>query len=178
MKTKLRSYWRKIRKNIPEERRNEAAVKVYEYFFKNLKPEDKVLSFFSFGNELSTKKLNYCLANKHQLYLPKIVNSHLLIFKVHSPNDQCSLNKWGIYEPIEASCSQVPLSHVNMIIVPGLAFDSKNHRLGYGKGFYDKLLVNLSSTATTIGLGFSEQFSKEPLPAETHDVSLDSVLFF
>lgn len=178
MKANLRYYWRKIRQQIPQNRRIEASTNAYQHFSSILRREDRVLSYFSFENELSTHKLNQYLANTQQLYLPKISSNHLLIFQVSSPDDQCSISGLGIYEPIEALCSLVDLSQITTVVVPGLAFDSEHHRLGYGKGFYDRLLVDLSPTATTIGLGFLEQFSKEPLPRETHDISLHKTLLF
>jgi 5-formyltetrahydrofolate cyclo-ligase len=62
---------------------------------------------------------------------------------------------------------------LDLIIVPGIAFDQNGHRLGYGKGYYDSLLKH--HDAPTIGLGYDIQLTSD-LPNEPHDVSLDFVL--
>ena len=61
----------------------------------------------------------------------------------------------------------------DLVIVPLLAFDRRGYRLGYGKGFYDRLLA--ANRATTIGVGFAAQ-EVDALPAETHDIALDWVI--
>jgi 5-formyltetrahydrofolate cyclo-ligase len=59
------------------------------------------------------------------------------------------------------------------VIVPLLAFDRRGHRLGYGKGYYDRLLA--ASQATTIGVGFAAQ-EIDALPAQAYDIALDYVI--
>ena len=60
----------------------------------------------------------------------------------------------------------------DLVIVPLLAFDRRGHRLGYGKGFYDRLLA--ASAVPTIGVGFADQ-EVDALPAEAHDVPLNYI---
>lgn len=67
--------------------------------------------------------------------------------------------------PLEAS----------IVLVPGLAFDSRCHRLGYGKGWYDRLLAQLEIPA--FGIGFSEQ-KMEILPTQPHDIPLSGLYLF
>jgi len=61
----------------------------------------------------------------------------------------------------------------DLAIVPLLAFDRRGYRLGYGKGYYDRLLA--ASPVTTIGVGFADQ-ETDALPAEAHDIALDWVI--
>jgi 5-formyltetrahydrofolate cyclo-ligase len=61
----------------------------------------------------------------------------------------------------------------DLVIVPLLAFDRRGHRLGYGKGYYDRLLD--ASHATSIGVGFAAQ-EIDALPAQTYDIALDYVI--
>ena len=67
------------------------------------------------------------------------------------------------------------LKDISIALVPGIGFDLQGHRLGYGKGFYDKLLKD--TLFLKWGLGFHEQLV-EKLPIETHDVKLDAVYLF
>lgn len=79
--------------------------------------------------------------------------------------------QYGIREPV-ATCPSVPLV-LDLILVPGLAFDMQGHRLGRGKGFYDQLLA--AARGTTCGAGFDEQIVAE-VPVEPHDIRLSCIL--
>ena len=68
---------------------------------------------------------------------------------------------------------KISIDEVDLIIVPGVGFDSCGNRIGHGKGYYDKLLKN--SKASTIGLAFEFQVI-EKIPSEKHDVSIDMIV--
>ena len=65
-----------------------------------------------------------------------------------------ALGAWGLQEPLEAPFALPP---VQLVLVPGLAFAADGHRLGYGRGFYDRVLANLPPGVATLGTGFSFQ---------------------
>jgi 5-formyltetrahydrofolate cyclo-ligase len=79
---------------------------------------------------------------------------------------------FGIREPNER-CARNEINRLDLILVPGLAFDLQGHRLGKGRGFYDQLLVTLRGT--TCGVAFDEQIVPE-VPVEPHDIRLDYLL--
>jgi len=80
--------------------------------------------------------------------------------------------KFGILEPA-AACEVADLKRLDLILVPGVAFDWQGHRLGRGKGFYDRLLAAVSGK--TCGVGFDQQVVAT-LPVEPHDVRLNCIL--
>ena len=80
--------------------------------------------------------------------------------------------KLGIREPAE-HCRPISLKQLDLILVPGVAFDRIGRRLGRGRGFYDRLLSSV--TGTKCGVAFDFQV-KEQLPEEPHDVRLDCIL--
>ena len=80
--------------------------------------------------------------------------------------------KFGIAEP-PVDAVQIPSCEVDFVIVPGLAFGMDCHRLGRGRGFYDRWLTELSGQK--IGVGFDHQLI-EHVPREEHDVQLDGVI--
>jgi 5-formyltetrahydrofolate cyclo-ligase len=80
--------------------------------------------------------------------------------------------QFGIREP-STHCLLVPPAHLDLILVPGVAFDSHGHRLGRGKGYYDQMLKGLKGT--TCGVAFDQQVVGE-IPVEAHDVRVDYVL--
>lgn len=87
------------------------------------------------------------------------------------------LNKgpYGILEPNVKIGKALDVSCIDAVIVPGLAFDAKNNRLGRGAGYYDRFLSSLDESTHTIGVAFDFQIVPS-LPVEPHDVALDCVL--
>lgn len=81
----------------------------------------------------------------------------------------------GQYGIREASpqCAEMDLNRLDLILVPGVAFDVQGRRLGRGKGYYDRLLPHLPGT--TCGVGFDEQLLPE-VPTERHDIHLNCIL--
>ena len=77
--------------------------------------------------------------------------------------------RFGVLEP-GAECPVVPFSALDLVLVPGIAFDRAGNRLGRGRGFYDRMLA-LSPDAVSCGVGFDGQVVAR-VPVEPHDVKL------
>jgi 5-formyltetrahydrofolate cyclo-ligase len=80
--------------------------------------------------------------------------------------------QFGIREPA-GDCIAVPPNRLDLVLVPGVAFDVHGRRLGRGKGFYDQLLASVRGT--TCGVAFDEQIV-DAVPVEPHDVHLNCIL--
>jgi 5-formyltetrahydrofolate cyclo-ligase len=89
----------------------------------------------------------------------------------HFQND-CSPGKFGIAEP-GLHCPAFPLKCLDLALVPGLGFDEAGHRLGRGRGFYDRLLAEIA--AAKCGVAFDQQIVGE-IPAEEHDIHMNFIL--
>ena len=83
-----------------------------------------------------------------------------------------SHGQFGIREP-RGHCIAVPPNRLDLILVPGVAFDLHGRRLGRGKGFYDQMLASVRGT--TCGVAFDEQIV-ETIPVEPHDIHLNCIL--
>ncbi len=136
------------------------------------KNADRVLFYVSAKDEVSTHALiQDALASGRTVFVPKISGETLTI---------CPLYKWeelqpgtfGILEPCDVLETAHP-EHMDLIVVPGLGFDSRGHRIGYGKGHYDKLLK--LTRGYKVGLAFHEQLIEE-VPNEEHDVPLNLII--
>ena len=92
--------------------------------------------------------------------------------RVENPDRDLVRGKFGIREP-RALCRRVSPARVDLILVPGVAFDLRGCRLGRGKGYYDRLLASLPGAKC--GVAFDQQVVSE-VPAEEHDVRLDCLL--
>lgn len=85
-------------------------------------------------------------------------------------NTRLVLNKYGIPEPVEGI--EVPSNKMDVVFVPLLAFDAAGHRVGYGKGFYDRFLEQCRLDTVKIGLSFFEA-EAATIPHNATDVALD-----
>ena len=124
--------------------------------------ELNVLKFLEFNNKWTK-----------DILLPVTDKNNFMEFFSWKKNDVLFVNKFGILEPIKAQ-SKVP----NIILVPLLAFDKNKHRLGYGKGFYDRYLnkyLKQFKNILTIGVAFSFQ-KHHKLPINQNDVKLDLII--
>lgn len=76
---------------------------------------------------------------------------------------------FGIFEPKDGCKKRIPLEEIDLIVVPAIAFDRNNMRLGRGKGYYDRFLSKPDlSSAKTIGIAYRFQIT-DPLPQDPHD---------
>jgi len=91
---------------------------------------------------------------------------------VRDPSQDVITGHHRIREP-RSACEEHPLSLLDLVLVPGVAFDLRGRRLGRGAGYYDRLLTGVRGT--TCGIAFDEQISGE-LPVEAHDVFVDCIL--
>ena len=84
---------------------------------------------------------------------------------------QLAKNSWGLYEP--TGSKTVPVTDLELVVVPALGASRRGHRIGYGKGYYDRFLADVR--AVTVGLVF-DACLKGTVPVEPHDVPLDIIV--
>lgn len=90
-------------------------------------------------------------------------------------DDHASLKRgpYGVHEPVRKK--HVALDDLDLVLVPGLAFDKKGRRLGRGKGCYDRFLRQLSPDVTSIGMAFDFQILPS-VPVSAYDVSVKKII--
>jgi len=102
-----------------------------------------VLAYASFGSELDTRALlDDVLGGGRALVLPRVDRQarRLVLHEVRDLAADLLPGTWGIPEPAPARCRRVAPDEVEFVLVPGVAFDPDGGRVGYGAGFYDRLL--------------------------------------
>jgi 5-formyltetrahydrofolate cyclo-ligase len=114
------------------------------------------------------------LAAKKTVLLPRfeMEHGHYSARLIKDADTDVRTGKFGIREPGE-HCEKISLNRLDLILVPGIAFDLDGHRLGRGKGFYDRLLAVLEGP--TCGVAFDQQIV-ERIPVEPHDIHLSCIL--
>lgn len=168
-KKRLRNHFREIRKKICEARKTEARDLLYDYLEERIAPHRKILSFASFEDEIDLSQFNQIIEKQGKLHLCGVEGDHLVPYKVTNQQMQLKLDRYKFFEPDATLCLRE--THFDVILVPGIAFDEKGGRLGFGKGYYDRLLSQLSP-CITIGVGYREQLSNVDLPLEQHDIKV------
>lgn len=176
-KEKLRSEFRAKRQRLPLERREEAHLKGTELLWSLCQSNRYVLSYASFGDEFATGQLNQKLAAAGKLILPAVSGDKLRFFHVHDLSTTLSPSQWGVEEPIAEKCQEADPATIVVALVPGLAFDRFGHRLGYGKGYYDRFFAQHPS-CIGLGVGYNEQFHSVELPTLPSDKALQHIYLF
>src|SRR5215469_12377506 len=176
-KNELRVQIRAAVKGLPPEKRKSeserlrAAVKAQPLF----QSARSILFFASIPEEPDLWPLiNEMLAGKKMIALP-CFDSDSQIYQPRRVTDlhvEILSGKFGIREPVE-TCVAIPPDDLDLVLVPGVAFGLDGHRLGRGKGYYDRLLQNF--TGKKIGIAFDEQIV-DTVPSESNDVRMDLIL--
>lgn len=126
---------------------------------------DAVMLYLSMRSEVETdgllERLHY--AGKH-VCAPVVdtEQNHLMPRRIQEGKKALVRHRYGMLEP-NTACPLVSITDLQLIIVPGIAFDSNGYRLGYGKGFYDRFLAECSH-AIPIGLAYQIQVVEDTFP--------------
>jgi 5-formyltetrahydrofolate cyclo-ligase len=131
-----------------------------------------IMFFASFRSEVETgPMIRHALASGKRVVLPRVKGRQLALFEIKDFDKDVSPGTWGIPEPVESH--PVPLTEIDLIITPGAAFDESGNRLGYGAGFYDRILP--SFPRMTVALAFEAQIMPR-VPADPHDVPVKKIV--
>jgi 5-formyltetrahydrofolate cyclo-ligase len=112
-------------------------------------------------------------ANNRSIFLPSIQPKETLLFKKVKQWSEMKKNIYGIQEPQTSEI--ISPQQLDLILVPGLAFDLHGNRLGFGKGYYDNFLSKISSHTLIMGVSFSFQVI-EQVPTTSRDVPVQCVV--
>ena len=139
-----------------------------------------VLFYLDVRSEVRTRhSLEEALASGKKIVVPYCVEGELLeLFHLESM-DELSVGMYRILEPKAElrtlSAKQVQVEDIDLIMVPGVAFDRRGGRTGHGKGYYDKLLEHARPDTPLVALAFECQMFPE-IPMQEHDVFMDKVI--
>jgi 5-formyltetrahydrofolate cyclo-ligase len=130
---------------------------------------DNILLYHSLPDELSTRAFIDKWHTRKHFFLPRVNGVNLDVLPYNRSTLQ--LGAFQIEEPQGDEVSDI--SDIELIVVPGIAYDRRGNRVGRGKGYYDRLLT--STRATKIGVGYDFQLVDE-IDAEPHDVLMDVIV--
>lgn len=132
----------------------------------------RVLTFWSLPDEVSSHSFITRWSEHKTILLPVMVDQGLEVRRFNGLSSLSAQNAFGVAEPIASEL--VAPAEVEFAIIPGMAFDPLGHRLGRGKGYYDRLLP-LLLRAHTVGVGYACQLVAA-IPTEPHDIAVKQVV--
>ena len=135
-----------------------------------------VMTYLGFGSEIETQPFfDRIIADGKIAVLPRVDRGSqtLRLHRARGTSDLLT-GKWGIREP-GADAPPVSINEVDFLLMPGVAFDRLGNRLGYGRGYYDKLLSTADPALTRVAAAFSCQIIKA-VPVGPNDQRIDSII--
>jgi 5-formyltetrahydrofolate cyclo-ligase len=188
LKKNLREKLLRKRDNIEskEKRKKNAAIRKRLYASTDFRNAKRILFYASFRSEAATIQcIVHTLKLKKRVMLPLVdrKKKRLRIFQIKNISD-LSYGFMGIPEPAAHKPHERSLDDLDIAIIPGAGFDPEGNRLGYGAGYYDKLMSGITKKGSgirgkglpvLIALAFEEQIVPKIL-SETHDVKMDKII--
>lgn len=129
-----------------------------------------ILIYNNMKDEVETLQFINKWKSEKTFYLPVVIENDI-VFREYSQSSQFEKSTFGIMEPTGDNLSDY--GKIDLIIIPGVAFDRNKNRLGRGKGYYDRFLKN--TNAPKMGICFDFQLI-DKVPTEPNDVKMDFVI--
>ena len=172
-KTFLRSHYKKKRFSLTKQEVDDLSLRVCKQLEKlniwKLKHYHIFISILKY-NELDTSSIINKLKSEQKIIIvPKISNNELVHIAINDETE-FGLNDYGIKEPNDGN--HFIIENLDIIFIPLLAFDIEGHRVGYGKGYYDRFLKLTNNSTLKIGLSFFDPINKIQ-DIDDNDVKLD-----
>ena len=176
-KKELRKRILSIRNNMPgEDVVNNSRIIRDKIIGLDVYKQSKVIFIYmDFKNEVMTSDLiKHMLFEKKRVVVPytDTVSTVLIPSEITGESD-LKLNSFGYSEPKKVS--PVNIEEIDLVIVPGVVFDKNLNRIGFGKGYYDRILNKLKASARKVAVAHDFQVLEE-IPAEEHDVKMDMII--
>lgn len=178
-KEAVRSMMRIKLKSHPAEERERKSREIIDKLMRDeaFHRSKSILFYFAMGEEVQTEELiRGALRSGKQVSLPYIDENtrEMLISRIQDIDIDLIAGTYGIMVPKKEIRKSISSHELELVIVPGLAFDHANYRLGRGRGYYDRFLAKLPRHVRTFGLAFDFQIVKA-LPVTELDIPLSRV---
>ena len=179
-KRQLRQSILALRRGLPDAERLTQSRRVWERVvtLSGYQRARVILGYMAFDHEVLTDGLiRQAMASGKQLVLPMVQagGQHLRLYAIEALERDVAPGYRGILEPQPQHVRAVAPTALDLALVPGVAFDLQGGRLGFGVGFYDRLLSQLPPGLPKVGLAFDFQVISR-LPHQPHDVILDAIV--
>ena len=171
--------FRRLREQEPSQRKERSEIIQKKLLScEEFQDSKTVMIYVSLPTEVSTERcIREALRQGKRLAVPYIEpqGTEIIAFELNSM-EYLEKGPFGIYQPRKDLGKSVPLKEIDVIVVPAVAFDKKNMRLGRGKGYYDRFLSNEQlAGASTVGLAYNFQIV-DSVPSDSYDIPVSRVI--
>ena len=143
---------------------------------KEYRKSGKILAYFPFRSEIDTRVIiKEALRQGKAVALPRVNKKRLDLYYIKSLPGDLKPGSYDIMEPIPSKCTRALPGEMDLVITPGVCFDQKMNRLGYGGGFYDRLLREIPSHIPRVALAFDLQIV-DCIPVSEHDLKINILI--
>ncbi len=176
-KEELRRSVRRLKQQYTPAQLEELSLPVIARLRPRLVEAQTILAYYSLPDEVCTRQLiDELIAEGKTVLLPKVLDAGRMELRRYTGPHDLTEGAYGIMEPVGEPFTDYAL--IDIALIPGMAFDAAGHRLGRGRGYYDRFLNSQWSMVNgqwLIGLCFD--FQKVPvLPSDDHDIPVDIVI--
>ncbi|WP_244833857.1 5-formyltetrahydrofolate cyclo-ligase [Clostridium sp. BJN0001] len=168
----------KIRNNLNSEQKERADEIIRKKFLSSdtYIKSSKIFIYISYGSEIDTKEIiKTALKDGKEIFIPRTDIKKKVMDAVRIKDfKNLTKDKYGILEPASNIKAADP-DIFDLIVVPGVAFDNKGGRIGYGGGYYDKYLKCISKPVKKVSLSYKFQML-DKINIEKHDLLIDTLI--
>ena len=176
-KNELRSKCKQLRTGMSAEVKADKDRKIFERVVSSgaYRDTDIVLTYVSTAIEVDTMAIiEQAFADKKRVAVPRCIDgTRDMEFYFIKSMDDLEKGTFGVLEPAPEKCVKAYAFEKALCIVPGLSFDMKGYRLGYGKGYYDRFLENYNFTK--VGITYDETLVSL-IPNDRYDIAVDYIV--
>ena len=176
-KEELRRSVRRLKQQYTPAQLEELSLPVIARLRPRLVEAQTILAYYSLPDEVCTRQLiDELIADGKTVLLPKVLDAGRMELRRYTGPHDLTEGAYGIMEPVGEPFTDYAL--IDIALIPGMAFDAAGHRLGRGRGYYDRFLNSQWSMVNgqwLIGLCFDFQ-KVDTVPSDDHDIPVDIVI--
>ncbi len=185
-KRKIRQEFLKKRNNLSRDEIKSKSEKIEKELFSlpEFQRAKTVMFYVSFRSEVETEKMTRnALKLKKKIVIPVVHGEKIVVSEIKNLKKELTKGSFGIKEPKKEFRRRVNQKEIDLVVVPGVVFDKRGGRLGYGRGYYDRFLrsksirsrMSRSRQCALIGLAFDLQIARK-IPLVEEDMKVDKIV--
>lgn len=184
LKKSIRERLLKLRESMDNEQVKEKSRRITEFVlgFESFRDSNTVMCYMDFRNEVKTRDIiKYCISSGKKIAVPvidkciKTGRRGIVPYVINDVENGMEIGTFGILEPKKDAEKRINPEEIDFVLVPGVAFDKKGNRIGFGAGYYDRFLSKVRKDCIKAGLAFHSQIL-DNIPAEEHDICMDFII--
>ena len=175
LKSELRKIVRQRKGQFTQQQLCELSLPIIERIRPLIADAKTIVAYYSLSDEVCTHSfINELVAQGKKVYLPRVISAEAMVLCQYTGAESLKEGAYGIMEPVGQEISAG--DRIDVVLVPGMAFDGSGNRLGRGKGYYDRFLSHLSTPLPKL-IGVCFDFQKvDVVPTEKCDIPVDVVV--